>query len=74
MRAREVASPSAADLAAAEKDLVIVRRYYVPPAPLPTAKKAADPNPERRASERRSGTAERGQTGRRQQRGPGTAG
>jgi len=39
MRAREVATPSPADLAAAERDLVIVRRYYVPPAPFSTGKK-----------------------------------
>lgn len=34
MRAREVAQPSAQDLADAERDLVLVRRHYVPPAPL----------------------------------------
>ena len=38
MRAREVAQPSAQDLADAERDLVIVRRHYVPPAPLVTKK------------------------------------
>jgi hypothetical protein len=31
MRARDAARPTAADLAAAERDLVIVRRKYVPP-------------------------------------------
>jgi hypothetical protein len=31
MRAREVALPSAEDLAAVEAELVIVRRHYVPP-------------------------------------------
>lgn len=31
LRAREVALPSAADLAAAEESLVMVRRHYVPP-------------------------------------------
>lgn len=34
MRAREVAQPSAQDLADAERELVLVRRHYVPPAPL----------------------------------------
>jgi len=34
LRAREVALPSDADLAAAELDLVIVRRHYVPPTTL----------------------------------------
>ena len=38
MRAREVAQPSAQDLAEAERDLVLVRRHYVPPAPLATKK------------------------------------
>lgn len=42
MRAREVAAPTRADLAAAEKDLVIVRRYYVPPAPLTAPGKAPE--------------------------------
>ena len=36
MRAREVAAPTAADLARAEAELTIVRRNYVPPAPLTT--------------------------------------
>ncbi|HEX6756175.1 MAG TPA: hypothetical protein VF109_09540 [Mycobacteriales bacterium] len=31
MRARDAARPTAEDLAAAERDLVIVRRHYVPP-------------------------------------------
>lgn len=31
MRARDAARPTAADVAAAERDLVIVRRNYVPP-------------------------------------------
>ncbi len=35
MRARDAARPTAADLAAAERDLVIVRRHYVPPDPEP---------------------------------------
>ena len=34
MRAREVAVPTEQELAEAERDLVIVRRNYVPPAPL----------------------------------------
>lgn len=43
MRAREVALPDADDLAAAEADLVIVRRHYVPPTSL-----AAGRRPDRR--------------------------
>jgi hypothetical protein len=39
MRAREVALPDAADLAAAEAELVIVRRHYVPPTSLPTGRR-----------------------------------
>lgn len=39
LRAREFARPSAADLATAAAELVIVRRNYVPPAPLPPARK-----------------------------------
>lgn len=35
LRAREFAQPTADDLAAAEADVVLVRRHYVPPAPLP---------------------------------------
>jgi hypothetical protein len=31
MRARDAARPTADDLAAAERELVIVRRHYVPP-------------------------------------------
>jgi hypothetical protein len=31
MRARDAARPSAADIAAAEQELVIVRRNYTPP-------------------------------------------
>ena len=34
LRAREVALPTDADLAAAEQELVIVRRHYVPPTTL----------------------------------------
>ncbi|WP_353651002.1 hypothetical protein ABLG96_09000 [Nakamurella sp. A5-74] len=36
MRARDWAAPGPADLAAAEAELVIVRRHYRPPEPLPT--------------------------------------
>lgn len=39
MRAREVAAPTAADLAEAEAELTIVRRNYVPPAPLTTVRR-----------------------------------
>ena len=38
MRARDAARPTAADLAEAERDVVIVRRHYVPPDSLPGAK------------------------------------
>lgn len=67
MRAREVAQPSAQDLADAERELVIVRRHYVPPAPLVTKKNDAgrggrpdeaartDGRGEARRSNRRSG-------------------
>jgi hypothetical protein len=37
MRARDAARPTAEDLAAAERDLVIIRRHYVPPDSLPGA-------------------------------------
>ncbi len=71
MRAREVARPSAAELAAAEKDLVIVRRYYVPPAPLPTGKKSESTASDRRPEpEERSRSTENRRGGRRSQRGP----
>lgn len=39
MRARDVAAPSSADLTEAAAELVIIRRNYVPPAPLPPARK-----------------------------------
>jgi len=39
MRAREVALPSAAELAAAEENLVVVRRHYVPPTVLATGRR-----------------------------------
>jgi len=44
LRAREVALPSADDLAAAERDLVIVRRHYVPPTALSTGRRQEWPN------------------------------
>ena len=44
LRAREVALPSADDLAAAERDLVIVRRHYVPPTALSTGRRQDWPN------------------------------
>ncbi|AZI58297.1 hypothetical protein EH165_09260 [Nakamurella antarctica] len=39
LRARSLAQPSAADIAEAETDLVIVRRNYTPAQPLPASKK-----------------------------------
>jgi hypothetical protein len=66
MRAREVAAPTHADLVAAEQELVIVRRYYVPPAPLATAGKSADPRAtEKRPPEGRSRGTEAKRAGRR---------
>ena len=38
MRARDAARPTAEDIAAAERDLVIIRRHYVPPDALPGAR------------------------------------
>lgn len=38
MRARDAAKPTAADLAAAERDVVVVHRHYVPPDALPGAR------------------------------------
>jgi hypothetical protein len=38
MRARDAARPTAEELAAAERDLVIIRRHYVPPGTLPGAR------------------------------------
>jgi hypothetical protein len=38
MRARDAARPTAEDIAAAERDLVIVHRHYVPPDTLPGAR------------------------------------
>ena len=48
MRAREVAVPTAADLAEAERDLVIVRRHYTPPTPLTAGRKRPSEQPRRR--------------------------
>jgi len=44
LRAREVALPSVAELAAAEADLVIVRRHYVPPTTLTAGRRQDWPN------------------------------
>lgn len=57
MRAREVAAPNARDLARAEQELVIVRRFYVPPAPLAAGKTASEPSAsrEQRTDARRGG-------------------
>ncbi len=58
LRAREVSSPTAQDMAEAASDLVIVRRNYTPPEPLPTARKSAtEQRPERpaRRGQRQSG-------------------
>lgn len=58
MRAREAAMPTAADLLAAEADLVVVRRHYVPPTALAAGRR-------RDRSERRpsgSGQVSAGQT------------
>lgn len=41
MRARDWAAPTAEDLATAEAELVIVRRHYKPPEPLPSKGSAA---------------------------------
>jgi hypothetical protein len=38
MRARDAARPTAEETAAAERDVVIVRRHYVPPDNLPGAR------------------------------------
>jgi poly-gamma-glutamate capsule biosynthesis protein CapA/YwtB (metallophosphatase superfamily) len=38
MRARDAARPTEEDIATAERDLVIVRRHYVPPDDLPGAR------------------------------------
>jgi hypothetical protein len=40
MRAREVAIPTAEDLAAAEESLVLIRRNYVPPTPLKATRRS----------------------------------
>ena len=47
MRAREVALPTAADLAAAEAEVTLVRRHYVPPTALTAGRK---PDRQRRRS------------------------
>ncbi len=57
LRAREVALPTAEDLAAAEQDVVLVRRHYVPPTAL-TAGRRRD-RPDRRAGDREGRPADR---------------
>lgn len=46
LRAREVEIPTDDDLAAAERDVVIVRRNYVPPTALPPGRRAGRGRPE----------------------------
>ncbi len=70
MRAREVADPTAADLAAADRDLVLVRRHYVPPTPLTTSKGSDQSVPGRESEQR--GRAESRRGGRKPQRGSGS--
>ncbi|MGI8591187.1 MAG: hypothetical protein ACR2M5_09410 [Nakamurella sp.] len=70
MRAREVADPTAADLAAADRDLVLVRRHYVPPTPLTTSKRSDQSVPGRESEQR--GRAESRRGGRKPQRGSGS--
>jgi hypothetical protein len=67
MRAREVAQPSAQDLADAERDLVLVRRHYVPPAPLAKKSDATGKGSSGRPDEAGRGDGRRG--GRRSGRG-----
>ncbi len=43
MRAREVDLPSAAELAEIDAELILVRRHYRPPAPLPAPGRRAGP-------------------------------
>lgn len=52
LRARDVASPTDADMAEAERDLVIVRRNYTPPEPLPTSRKGAPEQRQERPARR----------------------
>lgn len=69
MRAREVATPSAADLVEAEAELQIVRRHYVPPAPLATAKKPEQRPAQGRPSEPRAKVVDGRRPSRRAQHG-----
>lgn len=69
MRAREVANPAAADLAAAEQDLVIIRRHYIPPAPLTTKKTPEQKPVEGRGPDQRGRPTESRRGNRKQQRG-----
>lgn len=47
-RAREVAMPSAADMALAEEEVVVVRRNYTPPEPFRNGRAGDTPRPRRR--------------------------
>lgn len=47
-RAREVATPTAADLAQAAEEVVVVHRNYTPPEPLRAGRAADTPRPRRR--------------------------
>lgn len=51
MRAREWAAPSADDLAEADRDVVLVRRHYRPPAPLQTTRRRGGPDPDHRPAQ-----------------------
>lgn len=69
MRAREVAAPSAQDLADAESELVLVRRHYVPPEPLVTKKGDAAGRSGSGRSEDTAGRGDGRRAGRRSGRG-----
>lgn len=64
LRAREVEVPTADDLAAAEQEIVIVRRNYVPPTALPPSRRAGRGRPEAGGSDRprARGWVERGRS------------
>ncbi|HEY9388702.1 MAG TPA: hypothetical protein VIR27_02900 [Mycobacteriales bacterium] len=51
LRARDAARPSEADLRAAEAELVVVRRHYVPPDQLPRATRSGPGRPDHSGSE-----------------------
>lgn len=63
LRAREVALPTGADLTAAEAELVIVRRHYVPPTALTTGRRPDGPG--------RRGAGTQGESGNQVVRGDG---